>query len=92
MRSEISSHPISVKVSPQELAQKKLTWENLELATRAIHRDGLVVLEDVINHSSLDALNSKMVEDAKALQALGEDGPYNYNRGYVLNFVIHIAI
>lgn len=83
MNSKLSSQPISVKVSPQELAQKSLTWENLELATRAIHRDGLVVLEDVINHSNLDALNDKMVGDARALQALGEDGPYNYNRGYV---------
>jgi hypothetical protein len=43
--------------------------------------DGLVVLEDVIEHSKLDFLNEKMVSDALSLQGLGDKGPYNYNRG-----------
>jgi ectoine hydroxylase-related dioxygenase (phytanoyl-CoA dioxygenase family) len=79
----LSSLPISVKVSPQEVSAKRLTWQNLELATRAIHRDGLVVLEDVVEHPKLDALNHKMVEDALRLQAAGDASPYNYNKGNI---------
>ncbi|KAH8802486.1 phytanoyl-CoA dioxygenase family protein [Xylogone sp. PMI_703] len=78
---KLSSHPIAVNVSPSEVAAKTLTWKNLELATRALHRDGLVVLENAIDHSKLDALNKKMVEDVAVLQAAGDDGPYNYNKG-----------
>lgn len=80
---QLSSLPISVKVSPQEVSAKCLTWQNLELATRAIHRDGLVVLEDVIEHSKLDRLNLKMAEDALKLQAAGDASPYNYNKGNI---------
>lgn len=60
-----------------------MSWKNLELATRAFHRDGLVVLEDVIDHAKLDYLNEKMVEDARTLQSLGDASPYNYNKGLV---------
>ncbi len=81
LRRTLSSLPISVKVSPQELASKSLTWQNLELATRALHRDGLVVLEDVIDHKKLDTLNIKMAEDAAVLQSAGDASPYNYNKG-----------
>lgn len=80
----LSSTPITVAVTPEELAAKKLRWHNLELATRALHRDGLVVLQDVIEHSTLDALNTTMVQNALKLQALGDDGPFNYNKGYLL--------
>ena len=79
----LSSLPISVKVSPQEVSAKRLTWQNLELATRAIHRDGLVILEDVIDRSKLDSLNHEMVEDALRLQAAGDASPYNYNKGNI---------
>lgn len=70
-----------MKVTPGEVVAKRLTWQNLELATRAIHRDGLVVLEDVIDHAKLDTLNGKMVKDLAILQAAGEKSPYNYNKG-----------
>ncbi len=74
-------------VSPQEVYARSLTLQNLELATRALHRDGLVVLEDVIDHSKLDFLNQKMLEDAYTLQSAGDASPYNYNKGLV--FTIH---
>ncbi|KAG9962738.1 phytanoyl-CoA dioxygenase family protein, partial [Aureobasidium melanogenum] len=80
---ESSSTPITVAVTSEELVAKKLGWHNLELATRALHRDGLVVLQDVIEHSKLDALNKTMVQDALKLQALGDDGPFNYNKGNI---------
>ncbi|KAL1624736.1 hypothetical protein SLS56_007712 [Neofusicoccum ribis] len=79
----LPSTPISVKVSRSEVNAGKLDWRNVEIATRALHRDGLVVLEDVIEHERLDRLNRKMVEDAYALQALGDDGPFNYNKGNI---------
>jgi hypothetical protein len=81
---ELSSTPITIAITSEELAARKLGWHNLELATRALHRDGLVVLKDVIEHTKLDALNKTMVQDALKLQALGDDGPFNYNKGYVL--------
>lgn len=65
-----------------EVAARRLGWLNLETATRALHRDGLVVLQDAIEHSRLDTLNETMVADALKLQALGDNGPFNYNKGY----------
>ena len=79
----VSSLPKIVNVSPEEKAQGLLTYKNLELANRALHHDGLVVLENAISHDKLDFLNQKMVEDARMLQAKGEDSPYNYNKGFV---------
>jgi len=65
---KLSSLPKVVDVSPEEKSSGKLTWKNLELATRALHHDGLVVLENAISHSKLDFLNEKMVRDARILQ------------------------
>jgi hypothetical protein len=81
-RRNLSSTPVTVSVTSEEIAARKLGWHNLELATRALHRDGLVVLQDVIEHSRLDHLNKTMVDDALKLQALGDAGPFNYNKGY----------
>ncbi|KAL5347757.1 hypothetical protein ACLOAV_007166 [Pseudogymnoascus australis] len=82
-----AAHPASpppkiVQVSPEEKAAGVLSWKNLELANRALHHDGLVVLENAIEHSKLDFLNEKMVADARILQ-VAEDSPYNYNRGNI---------
>ncbi|KAI1373240.1 hypothetical protein F4677DRAFT_225146 [Hypoxylon crocopeplum] len=73
--------PTIVKASSPEVQKGFLEARNLEKAVGALHRDGLVVVEDVIPHESLDQLNKKMVQDARALQARGEDGPFNYNTG-----------
>jgi hypothetical protein len=81
--SQLPSLPKIVTVSPEEKAQGGLTWKNLELANRALHHDGLVVLENAISHKKLDLLNQKMVDDAKMLQAKGDESPYNYNKGSV---------
>lgn len=68
MSSGLSSTPISISVSAAEKGNGLLTQRNLEIATRALARDGLVVLEDMIDHAVLDRLNEKMVEDAYELQ------------------------
>lgn len=77
--------PITVKPTPQELSDQRLSWRNLELAIRAIHRDGLVVIEDAIDHARLDLLNQRMVQDALVLQSAGDASPYNFNKGSVLS-------
>ena len=77
----LPSTPIAVKVSAEEVKRKQLTWQNLERATRALHRDGLVVLENVIELEKLDTLNNLMITDAKSLQSLGDKMPFNFNKG-----------
>ncbi|KAM0815656.1 putative Phytanoyl-CoA dioxygenase [Seiridium cardinale] len=73
--------PTVVKPSFQEVRNSLLSERNLEHAVRAIHRDGLVVINDVVPHEVIDSLNEKMVEDALVLQARGNNGPFNYNQG-----------
>ena len=73
--------PAVVRPSASEIENKSLDARNLEIAVRHVHQDGLVVVEDVVPHEHLDSLNAKMVEDARILQARGEDGPFNYNQG-----------
>jgi hypothetical protein len=48
-----------------------------------MHIDGLVVVEDVVPHHDIDLLNKKMIEDAQVLQARGDKGPFNYNKGNI---------
>lgn len=73
--------PTVITPSPQEISSKRLAPRNLEKAVRGIHNDGLVVVNGVVPHADLDALNTRMVSDAQVLQARGEDGPFNYNQG-----------
>ena len=80
-RRSLSSLPLAIKPSADEIAKATLSWKNLQIATRALHRDGLVVLEDAIETPILDRLNSKMVADAEILRSAGENSPYNYNKG-----------
>ncbi|KAI1493585.1 hypothetical protein F5X96DRAFT_170611 [Biscogniauxia mediterranea] len=73
--------PRVIRPSAAEIKSSRLDERNLELAVRSMHEDGLVVVEDVVPHEHLDQLNKKMVQDARELQARGEDGPFNYNLG-----------
>ncbi|CAO2654981.1 Nn.00g117140.m01.CDS01 [Neocucurbitaria sp. VM-36] len=82
MSLSLPSTPISIVPSPIELKQKSLGQRNLEIAIRALARDGLVVLEDMVDHAILNRLNDKMVKDAYELQAR-KDSPFNYNKGNI---------
>lgn len=82
MSARLSSTPISVVPSERELQDGLLGQRNLEIAVRAIARDGLVVLENMVDDATLDSLNEKMVEDAYQLQA-SKNSPYNYNKGNI---------
>jgi ectoine hydroxylase-related dioxygenase (phytanoyl-CoA dioxygenase family) len=80
--SVLSSTPISIVPSASEIRDGVLSQRNLEIAVRALSRDGLVVLEDMIDHATLDRLNVKMVKDAYELQSR-KDSPFNYNKGNI---------
>jgi hypothetical protein len=78
----LPSTPISIVPSVFEVSNGQLTFPNLEIAIRALARDGLVVLENMIDHAVLDKLNAKMVQDAYHLQSR-KDSPFNYNKGNI---------
>ncbi|KAK7453799.1 phytanoyl-CoA dioxygenase [Colletotrichum acutatum] len=78
---DLPKTPATIHPSQSELLNARLSPRNLELAVRHLHRDGLVVVADVIPHADLDALNAKMVQDALYLRSLGDKGPFNYNLG-----------
>ena len=71
----------SIQASKSEVEAGQLAERNLEKAVRHMLYDGLVVVEDAIDHDALDKLNSKMVDDALVLRDRKENSPYNYNRG-----------
>lgn len=75
--------PHVIKPSLTEQKEQKLNARNLEQAVRHVHRDGLVVVEDVVPLEDLNHLNTKMVQDARLLQGRGENGPFNYNLGNI---------
>lgn len=77
----LPSEPATIHPSRSELLNARLSPRNLELAVRHLHRDGLVIVADVVPHADLDALNAKMVQDALYLRSLGDKGPFNYNLG-----------
>ncbi|EYE92048.1 phytanoyl-CoA dioxygenase [Aspergillus ruber CBS 135680] len=79
----MSSYPTNIRPSQDEVRNKQLTPQNLEIAIRSLYHDGLVVVEDAIPHDSLDRLNTKMVQDARFLQSKKENSPYNYNPGNI---------
>lgn len=76
-----SGLPITITPSGQEIASARLGQRSIQRVLEALARDGLVVIENVVDHASIDALNEVMVKDAKTLMERGEDGPFNYNLG-----------
>lgn len=66
----------------EEIKNGKLSPQNVEIAIRSLHRDGMVVVKDVIEHVKLDFLNARMLKDAYNLSNKGENSPFNYNKGY----------
>ncbi|KAJ5278367.1 hypothetical protein N7524_004520 [Penicillium chrysogenum] len=80
---KLTSHPTSIRPSRDEIKHERLSDQNLEVAIRSLHHDGLVVIENVIPHDCLDRLNKKMVEDAYYLQSKKENSPFNYNPGNI---------
>ncbi|KAL5322654.1 hypothetical protein ACEPPN_010629 [Leptodophora sp. 'Broadleaf-Isolate-01'] len=57
----------TITLSPSELASKKLTSHHLQAALEALHRDGVLVLNNAISTAHLSALNARMVPEAQIL-------------------------
>jgi hypothetical protein len=73
--------PVSINPSSEELNEGKLTAQNLEIAIRALHQDGLIIICNVYRHEDLDKLNQVMVRDALKMSELGDEGPKNFHPG-----------
>jgi ectoine hydroxylase-related dioxygenase (phytanoyl-CoA dioxygenase family) len=58
-----------IKLTPEELASRKLNSHNLQAALQALHRDGILALENAVNTTHLDKLNERMIPEAKRLYA-----------------------
>lgn len=71
----------SIIASDQERQSGRLTENDLELAVYHLHYDGLVVVQNVVEHHPFDQLNNKMNGDTLTLAGRGARSPYNCNRG-----------
>lgn len=58
---------MEIKITPKELAQEKMTDDQLAQAVKAVREDGYVILADVIDHEHLDAVRQRMDADSKIL-------------------------
>lgn len=63
---------VFVKLTPEELETKQIGSHNLQKAVEALHRDGVLVIENAVDTAHLDALNKRMVPEAKELYARKE--------------------
>lgn len=58
-----------ITLSKEELSTKQIGSHNLQAAIKALHRDGSVANENVVDIAHLDKLNARMLPEAKALYA-----------------------
>ncbi len=73
---------IALNFTPEEKRSGKMTAEKLQEARSALHQDGFVVLNDVVDLTHLATLREKMQEDLATILAR-EDAPFNFNAGNV---------
>ncbi|KJR86097.1 phytanoyl-CoA dioxygenase family protein [Sporothrix schenckii 1099-18] len=59
--------PTVVRLSDEERTTGRITLENIGIAVSAMHRDGLVVLENAVNTAHMDAINAILVKDAEEM-------------------------
>ena len=57
--------PVEVIASPEEKAAGRFNDANIKLYLSGMHRDGIVILRDVINPEHLDIINDFVVEDTQ---------------------------
>lgn len=72
----------SVAISKEECETGKIASEHLNQASQALREDGIVVLEDIVAKTHLEALRDRMAEDLKKILARS-DAPFNFNSGNV---------
>ncbi|KAJ5102224.1 hypothetical protein NUU61_004446 [Penicillium alfredii] len=61
-----------VELMTDELTTQKIGSHNLQKAIEALHRDGLVILQNAVDPKHLDKLNERMVPEAQRLYARAE--------------------
>jgi hypothetical protein len=61
---------VIIQLSNQERDSQTITLENVGKAISAMHRDGIVVLENAVNPDHIDKLNSVLSADAEILAKL----------------------
>jgi hypothetical protein len=71
---------ITIDITEEERAAGRLLEGNLRTALDALHGDGFVLLNDVVDLAHLDVLHERMINDLGALRAR-PDAPYNWNSG-----------
>ena len=71
----------SIKPDGQEKRLGRLNQRHVQAALEALHRDGIVAVEDVVDVNAIDTLNARMVRDTRTLVDRGNEGPFNYNLG-----------
>lgn len=59
-----------VKLSDKEREDGSLTEENMGIAVSAMHRDGIVVLENAVPAEEADTLNKILMADAEEMAKL----------------------
>lgn len=59
----------SITLSQEELSSKTLASTTLREALQALHQDGVVVIENAVDPTHLDILNTRMVSAAKEIYA-----------------------
>lgn len=59
--------PTVVLLSDEERTTGQLSIDNIGIAVSALHRDGLVVLENAVDTKHMDAINTILVKDAEAM-------------------------
>lgn len=57
--------PAEITPSPEELARGRLNDANIKLLLSGLHRDGAVILKDVIDPSHLAKINDFMIKDTE---------------------------
>lgn len=69
----MSSNPapqlVQITLSSHERTTKQLSSHNLQAALEALHQDGAIAITNAIEPPHLDKLNSRMINEAKALYA-----------------------
>lgn len=72
----------SLELTPEELAAGRMSQASLANALRALHEDGFLVIEDVVDRAHLAVLRDRMLEDLPLVVAR-KDAPFNFHAGNI---------
>ena len=80
---------VSVIITPKERNAGQISLQNLEKAVLGLTTDGIIMLENAVSEQAVDALNNRMVLDAKYLrEAPGTQFNYSKKAQNILQHMI----